>query len=340
MVLPVERGFEQLGGTLTLRRRPDIFISHNSHDKPFVRNLVAELTKIGVDAWLDEWELEAGDSLHRSIGVALEKSRFVGIVISPKFTSSEWCMDELAQALARERRQNAKVVIPLMYEEAIAPPFIEDRLYINFSKDFFGGIAELGQIVHNLNRALFKQTIARRAPRSIAEVWQLLADCGCDRASLFDAKDIELLKARLDMLGIKYKLESNGSLWLDEDVIFRHKHQLDDLAVVQTLLELFEKSDYEPLSEAELLHRLSASLSSDNVTALMPEVFQLAKLHGVSLSEIGDRLGFALGTVSRWASGNTKPHKIIAIKVIETILELIAKKTGQHVYRNRALRAD
>jgi TIR domain len=89
MIAPVNRGFARRRGRLALHRRPDIFISHSSRDKAFVRKLVQNLNKVGVDAWLDEWELDVGESLHRSLGLALEKSRFVGIIISPKFVASE-----------------------------------------------------------------------------------------------------------------------------------------------------------------------------------------------------------------------------------------------------------
>jgi hypothetical protein len=79
------------------------------------------LAMVGVDVFLDSWELEVGDSLHRSLAYALQQSRFVGIVISPEFAKSEWCIDELSEALAREKRTGGKTVIPIVYQEVEAP---------------------------------------------------------------------------------------------------------------------------------------------------------------------------------------------------------------------------
>jgi TIR domain len=110
MVMRVDRGFERTPkGQLALRRRPDLFVSHNSRDKDFAKSLSNALNKIGVDVFLDCWELEAGDSLHRSLAVALEESRFIAVVISPDFLTSEWCSDELSQALEREKRIKKKL---------------------------------------------------------------------------------------------------------------------------------------------------------------------------------------------------------------------------------------
>jgi hypothetical protein len=237
MGTPVYRGFQNSGNRLELKRRPDIFISHSSADKEFVEKLSHALTKVGVDVWLDEWEMEVGDSLHRSLGVALEESRFVGLVISPRFLSSDWCMEELSQALSRERRQGAKVILPLMYEKVTAPAFIEDRLYVDFSTEFFKGVAELSRIVHGLNKASFMRAVAKRDLGNIAEVWEALEECGWDLESVFDPDDIKALKQRLDELRIPYEFEENGSIALTDDVIIKYGKKLEGLHVYQIMSE-------------------------------------------------------------------------------------------------------
>jgi hypothetical protein len=40
-----------------------VFLSHNSKDKAWVRDLAKRLTQDGVVVWLDEAELNIGDSL-------------------------------------------------------------------------------------------------------------------------------------------------------------------------------------------------------------------------------------------------------------------------------------
>jgi hypothetical protein len=38
----------------------DVFLSHNSKDKPHVRQLGVALKNRGLNVWLDEWELVPG----------------------------------------------------------------------------------------------------------------------------------------------------------------------------------------------------------------------------------------------------------------------------------------
>ena len=38
----------------------DVFLSHNSKDKPAVKSLGAALKQRGLSVWLDEWELRPG----------------------------------------------------------------------------------------------------------------------------------------------------------------------------------------------------------------------------------------------------------------------------------------
>src|SRR6187401_975566 len=101
-------------GEARLHRQPDLFLSHSSRDKPFVRRLAEDLTFCEIDVWLDEWELQVGESLHDRIGDALEKSRFAGIILGDNFSDSEWARSELKQALAKERRSGPGSVLPLL----------------------------------------------------------------------------------------------------------------------------------------------------------------------------------------------------------------------------------
>lgn len=106
-----------------VHRKPDLFLSHSSRDKTFVRELADDLTFCEVDVWLDEWELQVGDSLHDLIGNALEKSRFIGVVIGDNFSDSVWARDELKQALSRERREARTLVLPLIFGHSQIPTF-------------------------------------------------------------------------------------------------------------------------------------------------------------------------------------------------------------------------
>jgi hypothetical protein len=79
-----------------------IFMSHSSKDKFFVRTLAEHLEKSGINVWLDEAEINIGDSLTEKIGEAIESTDYVGVILSHNSISSEWVQRELQIALQKE----------------------------------------------------------------------------------------------------------------------------------------------------------------------------------------------------------------------------------------------
>ena len=45
----------------------DVFLSHNSKDKPRVRKLAEELRAAGLRVWFDEWVIKPGDDTFLSV---------------------------------------------------------------------------------------------------------------------------------------------------------------------------------------------------------------------------------------------------------------------------------
>lgn len=66
-----------------------IFLSHSSKDKFFVRTLAEHLNRYGINVWLDEAEINIGDSLTEKIGKAIESTDYVGVVLSHNSINSE-----------------------------------------------------------------------------------------------------------------------------------------------------------------------------------------------------------------------------------------------------------
>lgn len=50
------------------------FVSHSSRDKPFIRQLAADLSNSGIKVWLDEQKIKVGDSIVDKVGQGLEMS--------------------------------------------------------------------------------------------------------------------------------------------------------------------------------------------------------------------------------------------------------------------------
>lgn len=66
----------------------EIFLCHDSSDKPFVDQLSTELIKIGVTPWYDKISLQIGDSLIDKIHEGIMNCAYAVIVLSPSFINN------------------------------------------------------------------------------------------------------------------------------------------------------------------------------------------------------------------------------------------------------------
>ena len=111
----------------------DVFISHASEDKVEVaRPLAALLMRAGLDVWLDELELQIGDSLREKIDYGLSRSRFGLVIFSPDFFEKRWPARELNGLFALEE-DGEKIILPVWHnvdKRAVRSysPMLADRL--------------------------------------------------------------------------------------------------------------------------------------------------------------------------------------------------------------------
>lgn len=112
-----------------------IFLSHTGIDKPFVRRLREDLLAHGVPrVWLDEAEIDIGDSLIAKIDEGMKVSRYIAVVLSKKSINAPWVKKELDVAMNREITSGEVVVLPLLYEPCDLPEFLKGKMYADFSK--------------------------------------------------------------------------------------------------------------------------------------------------------------------------------------------------------------
>lgn len=120
-----------------------VFLSHSSKDKPFVRQLAADLSANGITVWLDEQMIRVGDSIVEKIGQGLAASDYFLIALSNHSVGSEWVKRELSQALIQEIESRKIKVLPLKLSECEMPTLIKDKKYADFSIDYGVGLKEL-----------------------------------------------------------------------------------------------------------------------------------------------------------------------------------------------------
>lgn len=94
----------------------DLFICHASEDKDtFVRPLATLLRTRHIEVWYDEFSLQVGDSLRRSIDHGLGSSRYGVVVLSRAFFAKRWPQYELDGLVEREMSAGSTVLLPVWF---------------------------------------------------------------------------------------------------------------------------------------------------------------------------------------------------------------------------------
>lgn len=95
-----------------LRLNWDVFLSFRGEDTrhTFVIPLYDELTSKGIRAFLDNEGMNRGDEISPTLLAAIEDSAMAIVVISPKYATSRWCLEELAKIC-----ECRKLILPVFY---------------------------------------------------------------------------------------------------------------------------------------------------------------------------------------------------------------------------------
>lgn len=112
-----------------------VFISHSSKDKKFVRHLKDCLLENTIDTWLDEDQLEFGDSLINKLENALDETSHLVIVLSPASIESDWVKFELKKALINQKTGLTQKIIPIKYRDCKIPDELSDLVYADLSEE-------------------------------------------------------------------------------------------------------------------------------------------------------------------------------------------------------------
>jgi hypothetical protein len=124
----------------------DVFLSHNSRDKPAVRNLKALLVANGLRAWLDEDELQPGIPWQQLLEAGIKTSKSA-IVLVGKDGLGPWEDEEMQAALVlavRDKRPCIPVLLPGASTQPELPMFLGNRTWVDLRAGFGGeGLAKL-----------------------------------------------------------------------------------------------------------------------------------------------------------------------------------------------------
>jgi hypothetical protein len=128
-----------------------VFISYSTEDKDFVNRLATDLrTRAGIDAWLDQWEINPGDKIPEKIETGLSEANVFLLVLSPESVSSHWVeyerqawlmmqIDE-EKVAQKEGRTPARRLIPVLYKECQKPAFLQPINHVKiYDEDYDSG---------------------------------------------------------------------------------------------------------------------------------------------------------------------------------------------------------
>ena len=128
----------------------DVFLSHNSQDKPLVRAVCEWLKRHDVrNPWLDEANLEPGDRLTEELGKAMEESRAAVVFIGAN-GEGPWHGEEIDSLLNRAiklaRQKDEFRIIPVLLPNPDTSKlrwFLQTRLWVDLSRGVTDNEAEL-----------------------------------------------------------------------------------------------------------------------------------------------------------------------------------------------------
>lgn len=109
-----------------------VFLSHSSKDKQFARRLGNDLRRYGVKVWIDEAEINIGDSLIEKISEGLEVSDYLIAIWSKNSINSEWVKREIDIALNKEIKNKKVVVLPCLLDDSELAPFLKGKMHADF----------------------------------------------------------------------------------------------------------------------------------------------------------------------------------------------------------------
>jgi WD40 repeat protein/energy-coupling factor transporter ATP-binding protein EcfA2 len=126
----------------------DVFLSHNSREKPAVERLGQHLKRAGIEPWLDKWHLTPGGRWQEELAAGLRESASCAVFIGAH-DAGDWEREEIGLALDRAAKTRGFRVFLVLLPGANEPfdpnalsPFLSTRTWV----DLRGGIESAASV--------------------------------------------------------------------------------------------------------------------------------------------------------------------------------------------------
>lgn len=120
-----------------------VFISHRKSDVQDAERLAQEIRSANYQVWLDEWNIDLGDSIVERINEGLEGATYVIVCYSSSGVMSPWMSREWMSTLARQLTGQSIRLLPVLLTGGEPPAILADLKYADLTRDWSQGISEL-----------------------------------------------------------------------------------------------------------------------------------------------------------------------------------------------------
>jgi hypothetical protein len=112
----------------------DVFLCHNSQDKPKVKEIAEKLKQQGLKPWLDEWELQPGLPWQRELRGQIQNIKSAAVFVGGSGVGP-WQQMEIEAYLRRFVSQDSPVIpvlLPNAPKQPELPLFLEGMTWVDF----------------------------------------------------------------------------------------------------------------------------------------------------------------------------------------------------------------
>lgn len=147
--------------------RTSVFLSHNHKDKNFVRKLAKDIDAHNIKVWIDEAEMNIGDSLVQKIREGIDSVDYFAIILSENSINAPWVVNELDVAMNYQIQGKIKI-LPIVLSMVEPPSFLVGKLYGNFTEpDNYN--AELKRLINSMGMTFNSNVVSAQTNTNLAD---------------------------------------------------------------------------------------------------------------------------------------------------------------------------
>jgi len=111
----------------------DVFLSHNSRDKPEVEKIAKRLQAVGLRPWLDKWNLTPGDTISDSLEKAIKTIPCAVLCFGPGDVGNWHVMEIRAylEAWAKKEARMIPLILPGVEMAPELPLFVRQTVWVD-----------------------------------------------------------------------------------------------------------------------------------------------------------------------------------------------------------------